>query len=178
MTDLALDPTSPEAPTVGPRRLRWWWGALAGALAVAAALAVGELVTGVLAGTSSSVVSVGEVVVQNAPNWLKEFAIETFGENDKDALIAGTTITLIIVSIGLGIASVRRLWIGVAGTLVFGVIGIWAALTRPGASLSDIWPSVFGTAAGVGVLVLLLGHLVRDPTGLHACRRDRSPSTR
>ena len=96
--------------------------------------------------------------MQNAPNWLKEFAIETFGENDKDALIAGTTITLIVVSIGLGIASVRRLWIGVAGTLVFGVIGVWAALTRPGASFSDIWPSVVGTAAGVGVLVLLLGH--------------------
>ena len=129
----ALIDTPDVAPDgqVSRRRAPWWWGALAGLLAVGAALAVGELVTGILEGTSSAVVSVGEVVVANAPNWLKEFAIETFGENDKDALIAGTTITLVLVSIVLGVASVRRLWIGIAGTVAFGVIGVWAALTRP-----------------------------------------------
>ncbi len=82
-------------------------------------------------GHQSAVVSVGEVVVENAPNWLKEFAIEKFGENDKDALIAGTTVTLVVISIVLGILSVRRLWIGIAGTAVLGVVGAWAALTRP-----------------------------------------------
>ncbi len=152
-----------DSPDVAPdgqvsrRRAPWWWGALAGLLAVGAALAVGELVTGILEGTSSAVVSVGEVVVANAPNWLKEFAIETFGENDKDALIAGTTITLVLVSIVLGVASLRRLWIGIAGTVVFGVIGVWAALTRPGASPVDAWPSIIGTLAGVTVLWYLLG---------------------
>ena len=152
----------PEAAPDGQaprRRAPWWWGALAGLLAVGAALAVGELVTGILEGTSSAVVSVGEVVVANAPNWLKEFAINTFGENDKDALIAGTTITLVLVSIVLGVASVRRLWIGIAGTVAFGVIGVWAALTRPGASPVDAWPSILGTLAGVGVLWFLLGRV-------------------
>ena len=154
----ALIDTPDAAPDgqVARRRAPWWWGALAGLLAVGAALAVGELVTGVLEGTSSAVVSVGEVVVENAPNWLKEFAIETFGENDKDALIAGTTITLVLVSIVLGVASVRRLWIGIAGTVAFGVIGVWAALTRPGASPVDAWPSILGTLAGVAVLWFLL----------------------
>jgi len=152
-----LDPpaAAPHDGTVR-RRAPWWWGALAGLLAVGAALAVGELVTGVLEGTSSAVVSVGEVVVENAPNWLKEFAIRTFGENDKDALIAGTTITLVVVSIVLGVASVRRLSIGIVGTVAFGVIGVWAALTRTGASASDAWPSILGTAAGVAVLWFLL----------------------
>lgn len=138
------------------RRAPLWWGALAGLLAVGAALAVGELITGILEGTSSAVVSVGEVVVENAPSWLKDVAIRTFGENDKDALIAGTTITLVVVSVVLGVASVRRLWIGVAGTAAFGVVGVGAALTRPGASASDAGPSILGTLAGVGVLWLLL----------------------
>jgi DMSO/TMAO reductase YedYZ molybdopterin-dependent catalytic subunit len=146
-----LDPgTTPAAPERAARP-RWWRGALVGLLAVAVALAVGELVTGVLAGTSSSVVSVGEVVVENAPAWLKDFAIETFGEDDKPALIAGTTILLVLASIALGIASLRRAWIGIAGTVVFGVVGVGAAITRPGASVSDIWPTVLGTLASIGV---------------------------
>ncbi len=156
MTALLDTPDAAPDGRVSRRRAPWWWGALAGLLAVGAALAVGELVTGILEGTSSAVVSVGEVVVANAPNWLKEFAIETFGENDKDALIAGTTITLVLVSIVLGVLSVRRLWIGIAGTVLFGVIGVWAALTRPGASAVDAWPSILGTLAGVGVLWFLL----------------------
>ena len=140
---------------------RWWWGALAGLLAVVAALGVGELVTGVLDGTRTAVVSVGEVVVENAPNWLKQFAIDTFGQNDKDALIVGTTVVLVLLSIGLGVASVRRLWVGVSGTVVLGVVGAWSALTRPGAGPADLWPSLLGTAAAVSVLVVLL----RSPAG-------------
>ncbi|HEY6532585.1 MAG TPA: molybdopterin-dependent oxidoreductase [Acidimicrobiales bacterium] len=178
MSTLDLDPTPPARPAAEPRRARWWWGALAGALAVAAALAVGELVTGLIGGTSSSVVSVGEVVVENAPPWLKDYAIETFGEDDKPALIAGTTILLVVASIGLGIASVRRLWIGVAGTVAFGVIGVWAALTRPGASFSDVWPSVLGTLAAIAVLTALLrpGLLTRAALNRMAPAADRRPS--
>jgi DMSO/TMAO reductase YedYZ molybdopterin-dependent catalytic subunit len=154
----------PEGDGAVPRRgAHWWWGALAGLLAVGAALAVGELVTGLLEGTRSAVVSVGEVVVDNAPHWLKDFAIRTFGENDKDALIAGTTITLVIVSVLLGVASVKRLWIGIAGTVAFGVIGVAAALTRPGASFANAWPAILGSVAGVAVLWLLLGRTTAAP---------------
>jgi DMSO/TMAO reductase YedYZ molybdopterin-dependent catalytic subunit len=157
VTTLAETPETLPDDRTGRRRAPWWWGALAGLLAVGAALAVGELVTGLVEGTSSAVVSVGEVVVEHAPNWLKEYAIRTFGENDKDALIAGTTVTLVVISTVLGIASVRRLWIGITGTVLFGVVGMGAALTRPGASASDLWPSILGSLAGVGVLWLLLG---------------------
>ncbi len=157
-TTLDERPPAPGPDARSPRTgARWWWGALAGLLAVGAALAVGELVTGLLEGTRSAVVSVGEVVVDNAPHWLKDFAIRTFGENDKDALIAGTTITLVIVSVLLGIASVRRLWIGIAGTVAFGVIGVAAALSRPGATFANAWPAILGAVAGVAVLWLLLG---------------------
>ena len=157
MTTLDVAPETTPDHRGGRRRAPWWWGALAGLLAVGVALAIGELVTGILEGTKSAVVSVGEVVVENAPNWLKEFAIEKFGENDKDALIAGTTVTLVVISIILGILSVRRLWIGIAGTAVLGVVGAWAALTRPLGGFEDIWPSVLGTAAGIAVLWFLLG---------------------
>lgn len=157
VTVFDLPRESSVPPASRPLRARWWRGALVGLLAVGAALAVGELVTGLLAGTSSSVVSVGEVVVENAPNWLKDFAIRTFGEDDKPALIAGTTIQLVLASIILGVFSVRRVWIGIGGTIVFGVIGISAALSRPGASFSDIWPTLLGTLASIAVWWFFLG---------------------
>jgi DMSO/TMAO reductase YedYZ molybdopterin-dependent catalytic subunit len=166
VTTLAETPETLPDDRTGRRRAPWWWGALAGLLAVGAALAVGELVTGLVEGTSSAVVSVGEVVVEHAPNWLKEYAIRTFGENDKDALIAGTTVTLVVISTVLGIASVRRLWIGITGTVLFGVVGMGAALTRPGASASDLWPSILGILAGVGVLWLLLGRTRPAPAAV------------
>jgi DMSO/TMAO reductase YedYZ molybdopterin-dependent catalytic subunit len=148
-------PTSPARPGGRPRR-SWWLGALAGLLAAGAALAAGELVAGLVRGTDTPVVSVGEVVIENAPSWLKDFAIETFGEDDKPALIIGTGINLALISVVLGVLSVRRLAIGIVGTLLLGAVGAWSALTRPGADVSALWPSVAATAAGIGVLVLLL----------------------
>lgn len=154
-------PPVPADPTDEPARsasgVRWWWGAAAGLVAVAAALAVGQLASGVLEGATTPVVSVGEVVVEHAPSWLKDVAIDTFGTNDKDALIIGTTILLVVLSVGLGVASRRRLWIGVSGTAALGVVGAWAAVTRPGASAADVVPSVLGAVAGGAVLVWLLG---------------------
>ncbi len=154
----------PEAPTSPERtgHVPWWRGALAGLLAAAAALAVGELLAGLLRGASTSVVSVGQVVVENVPNSVKEFAIRTFGENDKNALILGTSIILFVISIALGIAATRRLWIGVAGTLVLGAVGTWSALTRPGAGLSAAWPSVLGSLVGVLVMVWLIRGSLAD----------------
>jgi DMSO/TMAO reductase YedYZ molybdopterin-dependent catalytic subunit len=149
----AAAPTTTGA--AAPRRMRWWWGALAGGLAAAAALAVGELVAG-LVGADNPVVSVGELVIEHAPSWLKDFAVETFGEDDKPALIVGTAVTLVLVSLVLGALSVRRLWVGVAGTVALGAVGAYAALTRPVASVSDVWPSVAAGLTGSLVLVALL----------------------
>jgi DMSO/TMAO reductase YedYZ molybdopterin-dependent catalytic subunit len=132
-------------------------------VAVGAALAVGQLVAGLLEGTTSAVVSVGEVVVEHAPYWLKEFAIRTFGEDDKPALIAGTTVVLVVLSVALGAASVKRLWVGVAGTVALGLVGALSATTRTGAGATAVLPSLLGATAGVGVLVLLVAAPAPSP---------------
>jgi DMSO/TMAO reductase YedYZ molybdopterin-dependent catalytic subunit len=146
---------SPESADARRVVRMWGWGALSGVLAAGAALAVGELAAGIVGG-SSPVVSVGELVIEHAPSWLKDFAIETFGEDDKPALILGTAGTLVLVSLVLGALSARRLWVGLTGTAALGVVGAYAALTRPAASLADIWPSVAAGVVAALVLVVLL----------------------
>jgi DMSO/TMAO reductase YedYZ molybdopterin-dependent catalytic subunit len=128
---------------------------VSGALAAGTALAAGELVAGAV-GANNPVVSIGELVIEHAPAWLKDFAVETFGEDDKPALIVGTGVTLVLVSLVLGALSVRRLWVGLVGTAVLGAVGGYAALTRPVASSSDLWPSVAAGVAASLVLVVLL----------------------
>jgi DMSO/TMAO reductase YedYZ molybdopterin-dependent catalytic subunit len=157
MTTTRTAPPTPPAPRVSRAgRPRWWVGALAGALAAGVAMAAGELVAGLVESVDTPVVSVGEVVIEHAPSWLKDFAIRTFGEDDKPALIAGTAATLALVSIMLGVLSVRRLWVGVAGTVALGAVGAWSALTRPGADARAFLPSVVAALTGVAALILLL----------------------
>ena len=51
--------------------------------------------------------SLGQTFIQFTPEWLKEFAIQTFGENDKTALTAGMGITLFVVAVVIGIVGRR-----------------------------------------------------------------------
>jgi DMSO/TMAO reductase YedYZ molybdopterin-dependent catalytic subunit len=50
----------------------------------------------------------------------------------------------------------RRLEFGLAGLVIFAVIGILAAVTRPHASAAAVLPTLIGAGAGAGALVLLL----------------------
>ena len=70
-------------------------GALAGVLAAAAALGVGELVAVLLRPAASPVLAVGNRVITLTPESAKRSAIDSFGTNDK---------TVLIWSIFLGIA--------------------------------------------------------------------------
>ena len=65
-------------------------GAVAGLLAAGTALGVGQFVAGLTGASGSPVVAVGELQIDFTPPWLKNFAISTFGANDKLALISGT----------------------------------------------------------------------------------------
>ena len=149
-----------------------WSGALAGLVAAFAALAVAQLVAGLLRGTTSPVVSVGEYVVDHVPVAVKEFAIRQFGTNDKPMLIAGTVAMLAVFALIVGILAVRRLWIGVAGIAAFGVIGVTTAMIRPNAATLAFLPALVGTVAAEAVLVFLLRGTLR-PGAL-----GRGPSTK
>src|SRR5579862_6344770 len=112
----------------------WWRGAIAGVLAGAAALGVGQLVAGFTGASSSPVVAVGQLQIDFTPPWLKNFAITNFGSNDKRVLVGGILVLVGIFAAVIGVEATRRLWYGMAGLLVFAAIGLTAAATRPTAS--------------------------------------------
>ena len=168
--------TSEQVPPAGttaapaPWRAGWLGSALGGIVAVVLTLGVAELIStlgrwiGLLGASSSPFVALGQTFIQFTPEWLKELAIRTFGEHDKDALTAGMALTLLIVAIGIGLLNRRspRLALGVTALLVL-VAGA-AVVSRPGADVLDLLPLVVGAIAGVTFLILLARRsLVQDP---------------
>ena len=138
------------------RRLR---AALAGILAAVVALGVAELLAGLIGPNSSPVVVVGGSVIDATPRPMKDFAIATFGQNDKVALVVGTLILITLFAIVLGLMSLRDRRIGVAGIAAFGLVGALAAITRPIGSVLDTLPSIVGAGVGIAAILALIGPL-------------------
>ncbi|CAM5291826.1 oxidoreductase [Streptomyces avidinii] len=135
-------------------------GAVSGLLAGYTALAVAELVASLVRPQAGPVTVVGGAAIDRTPAPLKDFAIRTFGENDKLVLQLGILATLGLLGVVLGIVSLRYRRTGAAGVLLFGVIGAAAALTRPDSQgAADVLPSIVGALAGAAVLYLLAGKL-------------------
>jgi len=145
-----LDGPPPAAPAA--RRPSRTFSILAGLVAAAVALGVAELLAGLNRAWRSPVLDVGDRLIDAAPAFVKEFAIDTFGTNDKNALIVG----IVVVSLLLGaiFGMLARHWPSVpfVGFAAFGLIGIWAAAKDPLASA--------GTAAIAVTLGVLAGVLV------------------
>jgi DMSO/TMAO reductase YedYZ molybdopterin-dependent catalytic subunit len=118
-------------------------------LAAGVALGVAELLAALFGPGSSPIVAVGGAAVDASPEWLKSFAIRTFGAHDKVALLIGIGLVLIVVVSVLGAASERRPRLGIVGSVALGVIGAAAAVSRPANGLADAIPSIAGAAAGV-----------------------------
>jgi len=135
---------------------RAWLGAIAGVLAAATALGVGQLVAGLTGADGSPVVAVGQLQIDFTPPWLKNFAITEFGADDKLVLVGGILVVLGIFAAVIGVAATRRLGYGMAGLLLFAAIGLTAAATRPAASVRDLLPTLAATAAAAFVLRLLI----------------------
>ncbi|MGY1643993.1 molybdopterin-dependent oxidoreductase [Geodermatophilus sp. SYSU D00703] len=153
-----------DAPPPGGRRGRTAPAALAGLLAAAVALGVGELAAGLVGPQASPVVAVGDRVVTLVPQPVTRFAIETFGNRDKAVLVGGTLLVIAAVAAGLGVAALHRRSVGEAGIALLGVLGALAAATGPAGGPLDALPSLVGAAAGIGALRLLLAALT-GPTG-------------
>src|SRR3984885_12989928 len=135
---------------------RAWLGAIAGVLAAAIALGVGQLVAGLTGAGGSPVVAVGQLQIDFTPPWLKNFAITEFGSDDKLVLVSGILVVLGIFAAVIGVAATRRLGDGMAGPPLFAAIGRTAAATRPAASVRDLLPTLAATAAAAFVLRLLI----------------------
>jgi DMSO/TMAO reductase YedYZ molybdopterin-dependent catalytic subunit len=140
----------------GSSRRRAGLGAIAGVLAAGAALGVGQLVAGLTGANGSPVVAVGQLQIDFTPPWLKNFAINEFGSDDKLALVCGIVAVLAIFAAVIGAAATRRLAYGMAGLVVFAIVGLAAAATRPTATFPSLLPTLFATAAAAVVLRILI----------------------
>ncbi len=162
----AVDPTPPGP---GPWRPGVALAALVGIIAVGLAVGVAELLAafggwiGVFGTPASPLTSLGQSFIQLTPEWLKEFAIQTFGQNDKAALTVGMGITLVVVAMVIGIVARRspRLAVGITVALI--MVAAVAILTRAGSSLVDLTPLLVGGAVGIVFLVTVFRREVAVP---------------
>jgi DMSO/TMAO reductase YedYZ molybdopterin-dependent catalytic subunit len=149
-------------------------GALAGLLAAGAAIGAGELAAASVRPAAAPVVAVGSRLITLTPEPVKEFAIRHFGTHDKTVLLAGIYLVLAGIAALVGVLARRHRAAGVAGFALFGLVGVAAAVTAPGAAPPDALPSLVAAAAGAATLLILF----RTAAVTHpAIRSSDTPST-
>ncbi|MCW2809682.1 MAG: yedY3, partial [Friedmanniella sp.] len=137
----------PPLPVRQPARVL---RALAGVVAALAAVGVGHGIAALVNPVASPILAVGSTLIDAAPTPAKEFAVKTFGTNDKPILVSSIAVVLLVFAAVLGVLSWRHEKIALAGISLLGVAGIAAAVSR--GSLVDGVPSL--VAGIVGVLAL------------------------
>src|SRR4029079_7872875 len=98
------------------------------------------------------------------PEWLKSFAIRTFGASDKIALLGGIGAALAFAAVVVGLVGGRRRRLAVAAIGMLGVVGALAATLRPNGSLISVVPALAGSVVGMAILVVLLREAAGAPT--------------
>jgi len=142
--------------------------ALAGVVAAAVVLAVAELVGAFFTARATPVLALGSTFIDFTPSWLKDFAIATFGTNDKAALFVGMGLTIAVLACVLGVVAYRRWALGVLGVLFMGAVIVASVVTRAGVNPVDAIPSVLGTLAGLVALRVLIALLWKAKAGPEA----------
>jgi len=142
LTGTAPEQVSPDSDS-GPLA-----GAVAGFLAAAVTLGVANLTAAFVRPQASPITSVGGA--------LEHFAVEKFGENDRNMLVFGAYFTVALLAMAIGMVAWRRVWVGVLGFGLFGLVGAYIAVTRPGSHATDALPFIVGGIAAMAALVGLI----------------------
>ena len=159
-----------------------WPGAVAGFVAAAVALAVAEFVARLVDG-ESLVVAMGAVIIDSSPRSVSGAAIETFGTNDKPALLIGIVATSLLLGAALGPLAMRYRAIGVVALAAFTIVGGLVGTRDPFTSPVQAWTTaVIAGIAGATTLLWLLsaateagptaGAAFPDPEVKHPRRRQ------
>ena len=156
----ATDRTGPVRRAHGRERAERSRGLLAGAvtgfLSAALAIGVANLVAAFIRPQASPIIAVGEAFIDRTPSALKNFAVQKFGENDKNMLLLGMYVSIAIIAIVIGMVAWRHVSAGVAGIGAFGLFGAFVAITRPESHATDVIPSIVGGIAGITAIVWLV----------------------
>ena len=151
--------TAGSARTAGApetRRVGNLTGALIGLLAGGVAVGAGELVAALFRPAAAPVIAVGNRLILLTPEPVKRWAIAQFGTGDKHALLTGIYLGLCASAVLIGILAVRRLWWGLLGIGLLGLLGAYCALTTAAHRTTDAVPAVLGALAGMYSLSLLV----------------------
>ncbi|WP_346957851.1 molybdopterin-dependent oxidoreductase [uncultured Arthrobacter sp.] len=135
--------------------------ALAGVVSAGVVLAVAELIGAFFTARATPLIALGSTFIDFTPPWMKDFAIATFGTNDKAALFVGMGLTILLLACVLGIVAFRKWILGVAGVLLLGAVIVASVVTRASVKPLDAIPSLIGTVAGLVVLRFLISKLWR-----------------
>jgi DMSO/TMAO reductase YedYZ molybdopterin-dependent catalytic subunit len=127
-------------------------GVISGIVSAALALGIGQLLAGPTAPQAAPVTAVGQAAIGLTPGPVEHWATRTFGTSDKDVLLTGVVVVLLLFSAALGAAAVRRLALGMGGLTVLAAVGIAAAVTRHNASWGYALPTLFGALAAAFAL--------------------------
>jgi DMSO/TMAO reductase YedYZ molybdopterin-dependent catalytic subunit len=127
--------------------------AFAGAVAVGAALAVGELLAGLLPGVPSPLLAVARFIVDVQPPGAKQLVVDLFGTADK--LVFQAFIVLVGLGIGavLGRLTTKRPELTALVLAVFTAAGFAASLREPGVSVA-LSAGAAGLEAVIGIWLL------------------------
>lgn len=170
--EASQDSRSSGSPTTRHGVLAAAGGFAAGVVTVG----IAEFLAGVLLrqgwsdGTPSPVLAVGGAFIDRTPAWLKTFAIDTFGTNDKHVLLGGIAVVLVLLSLLIGWLLPRRFTAALTTFVVLIMVAAAAVTSRPHAGAVDLAPLLVGAAAGLITLHLWREHVLRVHAGADAPR--------
>jgi DMSO/TMAO reductase YedYZ molybdopterin-dependent catalytic subunit len=135
--------------------------AFGGLLSVAAGLAVGHLVAGLVSSTASPFLAVGGTAIDLTPIGLREFAVRTFGTYDKAVLLVGMAVVIGLIGAVVGLVSRRSQVPGLALIVLLGAVVAAAVMTRPNAGLLNFLAPLAAliTSAGTFDVLYELGRI-------------------
>jgi DMSO/TMAO reductase YedYZ molybdopterin-dependent catalytic subunit len=100
--------------------------------------------------------AIGSTVIDLTPGPVKEWAIQTFGTNDKLMLTIAVLIAIAAIAAFAARFETRRRPVGSVVVALAGVAGCAAVVSRAGAGWTDIVPTVIGTICGIALLRYLI----------------------
>jgi DMSO/TMAO reductase YedYZ molybdopterin-dependent catalytic subunit len=127
--------------------------AFAGAVAVGAALAIGELIAGLVPGVPSPLLAVARFIVDIQPPGAKELVVGLFGEADKVAFEVFIVLVAVAIGAALGRLSPRRPDLAAVVLVAFTGAGFAASLREPGVVVA-LSVAAAGIEALVGLFLL------------------------
>jgi DMSO/TMAO reductase YedYZ molybdopterin-dependent catalytic subunit len=135
-------------------KARLLWSAY-GILATLVGVGLAHLAAALTDPAASPVLAVGSTVIDLTPTPMKDWAIEQFGSSDKTVLVGSVMAGVLVLAAIAGAVARRRLAVGMGMLVGLVAVAAVAALLRPSAEPTDVFPSLVAAVTGPLALRLL-----------------------